>query len=82
MIILHFHLLPQFKYELSPVSLTSTFSIVVQYGISVVKDSNNLELLNKHVLRIVFNNKASTYDMLLESLGLDNLKERRLLKIC
>ena len=44
-----------------------------------VRNSDKLELLNKHVLRIILNDKASTYVMLLESLGLVSLRERRLL---
>ena len=35
--------------------------------------------LNKHVLRTILNAKASTYEMLLESLGLVSLRERTLL---
>ena len=31
----------------------------------------------KHVLRIILNDKASIYEMLMESLGLASLKEKR-----
>ena len=43
------------------------------------RNSEKLELLNKFILRIILDDKASTHEMILESLGLVSLRERRFL---
>ena len=43
------------------------------------RNSEKLWLFNKHVLRIILDDKASTYEVLLESLDLVNLRKRRFL---
>ena len=43
--------------------------------------SEELELFNKHVLRIILGDKDSTYEVLLESLDLVSLRTKNLL-IC
>ena len=45
------------------------------------RNSEKLELLNKFILRIILDDEASTYEMLLESLGLVSLRERRFLNM-
>jgi len=43
------------------------------------RNSEKLELVNKHLLRIILDDKVSSYEMLLERLGLVSLRERRFL---
>ena len=43
------------------------------------RNSEKLWLFNKHVLRIILDDNASTYEVLLESLDLVNLRKRRFL---
>ena len=43
------------------------------------RNSEKLELLNKHILRIILGDKDSTYEVLLESLDLVSLRTKRLL---
>ena len=43
------------------------------------RNSEILELLNKHVLLIILDDKVSTYEMLLECLDLVSLRKRRFL---
>ena len=46
-----------------------------------LRNSEKLELLNKHVLRIILGDKDSTYEVLLESLDLVSLRTERPLDI-